>query len=238
MLNGKHILIVDDEPDLREMLRHELENLGGRVSLSQNSRDAKKLLTQIKPVELILSDIRMPPQSGVELIKELKEKNAVHPPFIFFTSHTDISLDEAYHLGADAIFHKPFNLRELTDAIVHLFAPKGERLRSQDNLLTKLPVLDIEFPSFSEMRRKQQLSIGRGGMFLASPMTLPTGAKRFRFRIALGDESIPWIEGIGILRWERKDGYGIEFESLSDLSRSNLEQMPAFTSGIPFIPKN
>ena len=73
VLKGKRLLIVDDEPDLREMLEFEFEMSGASVETAMNGRDALEKFKH-QAFDLIISDIRMPGGDGVELIKNLPVK--------------------------------------------------------------------------------------------------------------------------------------------------------------------
>jgi two-component system, NtrC family, response regulator PilR len=106
------ILVVDDEPSMREMLRIVLRRDGYDVTLAQNGRDAQALLAQ-QPFDLVLSDIRMPDVSGVEVLRTAKELNR---DVVFFMMTAYASTDtavEAMRLGAVDYFTKPFSMDEL-----------------------------------------------------------------------------------------------------------------------------
>ena len=127
------ILIVDDEPSMREMLRIVLRREGYDVVVAVNGREALERL-QNEPIDLLLSDIRMPDVSGVEVLRTAKQLN---PDIVAFMMTAFASTDtavEAMRLGAVDYFTKPFSVDELRIKIrQHL---ETHQLK-QENLLLK-----------------------------------------------------------------------------------------------------
>ncbi len=114
----KRLLIVEDEPEIREMLRYILEPLGYLINEADNTQDARKLLTQ-NSFDLILMDWMLPGRSGLDFTRELKQKpHKSHPPIIMLTARADES-DKVQGLdsGADDYVTKPFSPRELVARI-------------------------------------------------------------------------------------------------------------------------
>ena len=74
MENNTHILVVDDDNRIRDLLREYLQESNYIVSTSENAENAKIKLSQFK-FDIIVLDVMMPGQNGYELIKELKKKN-------------------------------------------------------------------------------------------------------------------------------------------------------------------
>ncbi len=114
----KRILIVEDEPEIREMIRYILEPLEYQVSEADNALDARKLLVQ-SDYDLILMDWMLPGRSGLDFLKELKQKpHKRTPPIIMLTARADES-DKVQGLdsGADDYVTKPFSPRELVARI-------------------------------------------------------------------------------------------------------------------------
>jgi two-component system, OmpR family, phosphate regulon response regulator PhoB len=114
----KRILIVEDEPEIREMIRYILEPLGYAISESDNAQDARKLLAA-NTYDLILMDWMLPGRSGLEFTREIKQQNQKpYPPVIMLTARADESDKiEGLESGADDYVTKPFSPRELTARI-------------------------------------------------------------------------------------------------------------------------
>jgi two-component system response regulator PilR (NtrC family) len=127
------ILVVDDEPSMREMLRIVLRRDGYDVVVAENGREAVNRL-QAEPFDLLLSDIRMPDLSGVDVLRAAKEINRDIVAFMMTAFASTDSAVEAMRLGALDYFTKPFSMDELRLKIrQHL----ETRQLKQENLLLK-----------------------------------------------------------------------------------------------------
>ena len=127
------ILVVDDEPSMREMLRIVLRRDGYDVLVAANGQQALDLLTH-EPVEMLLSDIRMPDLSGVEVLRAAKEINRDIVAFMMTAFASTDTAVEAMRLGAVDYFTKPFNMDELRLKVRQHF--ESHRLK-QENVLLK-----------------------------------------------------------------------------------------------------
>ena len=102
------ILLVDDEPNLRELLRQMLELGGFDVIEAEDGLDAVERLKQMTPSAMIL-DVMMPYKDGFTLAKEIREKNQ-DVPIIFLTAKAmKEDVLKGYKVGADDYLNKPFD---------------------------------------------------------------------------------------------------------------------------------
>ena len=108
----KHVLIVDDDPSMRDVMGSYLENHGLQVSVASDGRGMARVLAD-KPVDLIILDLKLANEDGLELMRELNNKSDV--PVILVTGHRREEIDRVIglELGADDYLTKPFGLREL-----------------------------------------------------------------------------------------------------------------------------
>ena len=106
-----HILVVDDDDRIRELVKEYLVENGFIVSVANNSEEAKIKISYFK-FELIVLDVMMPGQTGFELTKEIKEKS--NQPVILLTAKGEVE-NRVYglELGADDYLPKPFEPKEL-----------------------------------------------------------------------------------------------------------------------------
>jgi len=112
-MNNKnlHILVVDDDDRIRELVKQYLEEKNFIVTTAKDSADAKKKIEIIK-FDILILDIMMPGQSGLSLTKEIKEKD--NTPIILLTAKGEaIDRIEGLELGADDYLGKPFEPKEL-----------------------------------------------------------------------------------------------------------------------------
>jgi len=112
MENSKtHILIVDDDNRIRDLLKEYLKENNYIVSTSENAENAKIKLTHFK-FDLIVLDVMMPGQNGYDLTKEIKKN--IEIPIILLTARDEVeNRIKGLELGADDYISKPFEPKEL-----------------------------------------------------------------------------------------------------------------------------
>ena len=118
------ILVVEDDPRLREAIVDTLMLKRYEVTEAKNGKEAVVLLQEIQP-DLVLTDINMPEMTGLELLAYIKQE---HPwlPVLLMTAYGDVSQAvQAMQQGADDYLMKPFELREL-DALLKPYTQTGE----------------------------------------------------------------------------------------------------------------
>jgi len=116
--SGRMILVVDDEPDVREMLRDQLAHLGYLVRTAVSAEAALRDVEIVAP-DLILTDVHMGGISGIELCRRLKaDPRFTLTPVVILTAVTDLDARVAgLAAGADDFFGKPFELTELSTRV-------------------------------------------------------------------------------------------------------------------------
>ncbi|NES04634.1 MAG: response regulator transcription factor [Okeania sp. SIO2F4] len=147
---NKKILIVDDEDNLRILLKRHLEFQGYEVTDANSALDALSILEQQEP-DLIISDIMMPEMDGLEFCQRLRASNLGQLiPFIFLSSKGELE-DRIIGLsmGADDYINKPFEMRELVAKIEAQLARSSrislEMKRLTEDYMTKIqPLADPE----------------------------------------------------------------------------------------------
>ena len=107
----KHILIVDDDNRIRDLLKEYLNENNYIVSTAENAGKAKIKLDHFK-FDIIVLDVMMPGQNGYEFTKEIKKNNKV--PIILLTAKGEVeNRIKGLELGADDYLGKPFEPKEL-----------------------------------------------------------------------------------------------------------------------------
>ena len=106
------ILVVDDEPSVRESVGYALEQEGFQVTLAEDGEDAEGKLSNGGDFDLLILDIMMPGKSGLDICREVRARSPV--PIIMLTAK-DAEVDKVVGLevGADDYVTKPFSVREL-----------------------------------------------------------------------------------------------------------------------------
>jgi len=129
-----HILLADDDDALRELLDFALTRAGYLVTCCTNGLDLFNRLEEGDPFDLVISDLRMPALTGLEVLESQMKKNR-QAPFLFMTAFGDRQThDQARRFGAAETIDKPFDLDEMIE-LVHstsLRKPRPEQsLRSR-----------------------------------------------------------------------------------------------------------
>ena len=116
--NKNHILIVDDDNRIRDLLRDYLSENNYIISTAENANQAKEKLHYFK-FDIIILDVMMPGQNGYELTKEIKKD--IHVPIILLTAKGEVeNRIKGLELGADDYIGKPFEPKELLLRIKNL----------------------------------------------------------------------------------------------------------------------
>ena len=125
----KHILVVDDDNRIRELIKEYLNENNFIVSTSINAQEAKNKIDLFK-FDLIVLDVMMPGQSGFDLTKEIKKKLSV--PIILLTAKGEVeNRIQGLELGADDYLGKPFEPKELLLRINNIIS-KNSNLKLND----------------------------------------------------------------------------------------------------------
>jgi DNA-binding response OmpR family regulator len=115
------ILVVDDDPESRDLLAEVLEANGyPRVEAVADGLAAREALARDADCPIIIADLHMPNESGLDLLRNLRKQNAKHEIILMssFISTTERKL--ARDLGASALLDKPFRLSELLQVVSQL----------------------------------------------------------------------------------------------------------------------
>ena len=223
------LLIVDDEPDLCEMLAFEFSVRGYRTFQAPDGRRALDLLEK-EPVSAIVSDYRMPNLNGLELVDHVKRKDPEEPVVVLITAYADVTLEEALHHGAEDLFSKPFRLSDLAETLRRLLIPPIKRWATAAHLRT-LKNLDMNYPSFEAAKAEKRFDAGRGGFFMFLPEAMAFPGQRLAFSIAFDDAPWTLLRGAGIVRWSQSQSNpgpdcpaGLEIEYLDDNTREPYVQ--------------
>ncbi len=134
-MTAQYILVVDDEPDIRQLVSEILEDEGYRVVTAENAVKARELHRSRKP-DLILLDIWMPGQDGISLLKEWRESDTLCCPVIMMSGHGTIETAvEATKLGAYDFIEKPLSLAKMLLTISN--ALRASQLEQENRGLRK-----------------------------------------------------------------------------------------------------
>ncbi len=243
--NPKRILVVDDLSDLREMLAVQLEWAGYEVFQASDGKEG--LVAAVREnVDLVITDKEMPGGDGLELLRRLKGADVQRPVVFVMTGSPEPIAELAHALGAEAVFAKPFPVTMLLESVSRFTEPLYTRLTALETR-----VLAAAKPLHLNLGRPTNAPclIGRGGLFVPSPLVMPERHEKLEFTIDLPEvsheplQSLTRVEGIGIVRWVREatelarpPGFGLEFTSLTPEAARCLAKWSATHGIVAFIP--
>ncbi|MEK6627110.1 MAG: response regulator [Bdellovibrionota bacterium] len=111
-LNNKNVLVVDDEIEIRKALIFDLKRRGCNIFEAANGTDAIEIVKK-NPIDIVVTDVRMPNGDGVDLLKQIRAYNPKIPIVLLATGFADLSESEAVGMGAYGIIEKPFNRQKM-----------------------------------------------------------------------------------------------------------------------------
>jgi DNA-binding NtrC family response regulator len=153
----QHILVIDDEPDIRETVKDILEDEGYLVSVAENAGDGRRQLRERLP-DLVLLDIWMPDVDGITLLKEWKEVSGgeLPSPVVMMSGHGSVETAvEATRLGAYDFLEKPLSIAKLLVTVER--AVENSQLREEKNRLETGQTPDPTGRSSVILRLKEQV---------------------------------------------------------------------------------
>jgi two-component system phosphate regulon response regulator PhoB len=217
------ILVVDDEPDLLELVQFNLTQAGYQVDTAQTGTRALERLRQAPP-DLLLLDLMLPDFSGTEICKRVRaDARLADLPIIMLTAKAEeIDRVVGFELGADDYVSKPFSPRELTlrvRAVLHRHKPAAEgtpplqrgplrvdpdahRCRVGER---EIPLTAKEFALLVTLMRRPGRVFSRdqlldevwGTGISVTSRTIDTHLKRLREKLAEAGDYIETVRGVG-----------------------------------------
>ena len=141
-MTGQHILVVDDEPDIRSLMQEILQDEGYSVATAEGGEAARKARRVRRP-DLILLDIWMEDVDGITLLREWSENGGLPCPVVMISGHGTVETAvEATRLGAYDFIEKPISLAKLLLTVERAF--ESERLQRENVDLREHAQLIIE----------------------------------------------------------------------------------------------
>lgn len=114
---GQKILIVDDDRESRDLLQEVLEANGYEVSAVYDGESARKELNGGNLYRAVIADLRMPGESGIDLLRDLRHANSAYSFVLMSSFMSELERKQALDLGVDAMIEKPFRLTELLQIV-------------------------------------------------------------------------------------------------------------------------
>jgi len=223
MNDNPQILVVDDEPDILEFVKYNLQKEGFRVSTAENGLQGLEEARRVKP-DLIILDIMMPEMDGVEVCRQLRSEPIFNNTVVAFLTARDEDYSQiaALDVGGDDYITKPIRPRVLVsrvNALLRRSGRKEEEVKSQlinagDLVIDKEKILVIRGEERIELAKKEFELLG---LLVSKPGKVFTREEIFnkiwgtdvivgnrtidvhirKLREKLGNEYIKTIKGVG-----------------------------------------
>lgn len=156
--DNHRILVVDDDTDICELLKYNLEKEGYEVKVAHDGKRAIEIAKKFLP-ELTLLDIMMPIQDGVETCRQMREIPELTDSYIIFLTARSEEYSEvaAFDVGADDYINKPIKPRALMSRINSIF--RRDQKKKKVNSTVKVGDLMIDRGSYTVSISEQQISL-------------------------------------------------------------------------------
>jgi len=137
ILNQFNILYLEDDEDLLRHTTDILEDFVNNIYSVKTSQEAMEILLS-KKVDVIISDILLEGENGINFLKYIKEKRDINLPTILTTAHTDtVYLLEAIKLKVENYIIKPIKIKELLDTLYDVLLPivQQKEIKKNENII-------------------------------------------------------------------------------------------------------
>jgi CheY-like chemotaxis protein len=232
-LEEASVLLVEDEPFLREAMAAWMGRVAGHAFCAENGKEALRLMRGSR-VDLVVSDVRMPVMDGIELLATINRAAPGKPPVILVTGYSDMTLREAFDRGAEAMLEKPIDRQELLLAMRRALVPLSESSKQprRRGIETRLK---SRFTSLASALETRKIAFGRKGFCIQRAGSLREGPLDFAFDFK---EDRRVFAGQGHVCWTVPEEHyaGIEITYLEDLGRAWLLDLLNRQTPIASIP--
>jgi signal transduction histidine kinase/DNA-binding response OmpR family regulator/ligand-binding sensor domain-containing protein len=208
--NRPKILIVEDNPDLRQMLKTELEN-DFYVKDASNGKEGYEAVLKEKPL-LIISDILMPIEDGISMLKRIKKTPEISkiPIFMLTAKNSEETKIECLSLGADDYIEKPFSLEFVKWKIKNVLTTR-KHLEEKYTKTINIEPSEIEIDSNNDKFIRKLVTIIENSMndnllsveFLASEVGMSRANLYRKLQAILNDTPVNFIKKIRLKRAEQ-----------------------------------
>lgn len=239
-LKDKTILVVDDEPELREILAGSLQMEGGKT-LEAESGTAAYALLETEHVDAVVSDIRMRNGDGLFLTRKIRDRDFREPPVLLITGYSDYAPEEVFDAGAEALLAKPFNMKTLVRTVKDAVLPPEARWAREAPTATAAIRQALE--SLDAEAAQGRFRLGRGGFFLALAQDFPMPGDIIAFSLRFANGPALDLSGTGRVLWARKQaapsappGIGVAFETVDPKTAAIILERAARLKPKAYVP--
>ncbi|MCT7447255.1 response regulator [Aliarcobacter skirrowii] len=187
ILKDFNILYLEDDESLLKHTKDVLEDFVANIYAVKTTVEAMKILLE-KRIDVIISDIQLENENGINFLKYIKSKN-INIPSILTTAHTDTNyLIEAIKLKVENYLIKPIDINELLDSLVDVLLPKiqEKELKKNENIIKTIGAItdskqvEIVKYIFNNLDEKQQFYASYSEIMDKFSISKPTLIKLFK----------------------------------------------------------
>lgn len=208
-LKGKRLLLAEDEASFAASLKSVLENAGMEVVIASDGEIAKRLV-DAEEYAIVLSDIRMPKVTGIDLLQHVQAKQP-KLPVVLMTGFSELAdAKKAAELGAKGFLNKPFRLKDLTDQLEKILNQTDEEWTKKDENFSALRIeeflagQDIKYEIFVKVEGRGFVRIAAEGSTLSKPQVKVLKERGLRLLYIRKTDLLKFIG----LNWEIKGEIG------------------------------
>jgi two-component system, OmpR family, alkaline phosphatase synthesis response regulator PhoP len=161
-MNKKNkILVVDDEPDILEILLYNLDKLGFEIRTANDGKEAVEISRAFHP-QIVIMDIMMPGMDGIEAVRQIREIPKMKEAFIIFLTARSEEYSEiaAFEAGGNDYIVKPIKPRALMSRIDSYFKRDAAANNKKTNVIT-IKDISIDKDSYTVYKDHQKISMAR-----------------------------------------------------------------------------
>lgn len=250
------ILIVDNKPELRDIVKAKFAAFGFQVETAENEQQANDLLGE-KSFQVVITDVDLPSMDGIMLLRSIRQRHYNEPKVFFSSGFTQSSREELFALGADGFFDKPFEAASLRESLKKVLLTPAQRWQEraypgEHSCITATSKFTHQSNNQSDKRSNNQssdqpnslISLGRGGVFLQydGPLSDTVIEEPIPFVLNLPQHSVQ-LSGWGYCQWIRKKaigdlpvGIGVEIESLKSQDLKTVLELITQFQPTAYIP--
>lgn len=194
MSHAHRILVIEDDPDLRELIEELFELKGYGVTTAENGRQGLAQ-AQAAPPDLIICDVMMPEMDGHATVQAIRALPHLRPiPFVFLTARsTPQDFREGMNLGADDFLTKPFDnyelLRVVETRLARHAAIQAEPAQQAERLRRRLDAQEARLRAVSQLNSHE----------LRAPLTRMIGLIRLLLEGAIQPDDLPLPDLLQVL---------------------------------------
>ena len=204
MQENVHVLVVDDDEKIRQLLMDTLSALGYNTIGAPDGNEALSILKKRK-VDLVIADIRMPTMNGIDLLKAIKSSQPNLPVLIITGYDFNYAMDQAMEAGADGFLAKPFRIGKIEELMTNVLGRRSE----VDEQKMEAPKKVLVAEDNEKLRRILVETLSSLDYLSFGVESGDKALEKLRtedFDLLITDVKMPRMDGISLLKEIRKMG--------------------------------